>query len=133
MKLADRTWTEFYSRVDQTFSKRPSSVVKFVQPSKKVVPNTNEEPGTGRDSHTETENNKGNKGGDKGGQKNKHVQGTDGHKSNVNTCGTLGNKSAQAAEPLKPKYKEIKDRAETDCSWHMTQHEPNGRWDGRHA
>ncbi|KNC69884.1 hypothetical protein SARC_17595, partial [Sphaeroforma arctica JP610] len=132
MKLADLTWTEFYSRPDQTVSKRPSSVVKFIQPSKKVVPNTNV-PGNGQDSYTGTRKNKGNKGGGRGGQKNKHVQGTDGHKNHANTCGTLDNNSIQAAEPHKPKYKETKDCAEADCSWRMTQRELNGRWNGTHA
>ncbi|KNC80850.1 hypothetical protein SARC_06802 [Sphaeroforma arctica JP610] len=61
MKLADLSWTEFYSRADQTFSKRPNSVVKFTPSTKKTMPNTNGGPGNGRDSHTGTGNNKGKK------------------------------------------------------------------------
>ncbi|KNC80595.1 hypothetical protein SARC_07049 [Sphaeroforma arctica JP610] len=78
MKLADLTWTEFYSRADQTFSKWPSSVVKFIPLSKKTVPNTNGGPGSDRDSHTGTGNQKGNKGEYRIGQKNMHGQGADG-------------------------------------------------------
>ncbi|KNC81140.1 hypothetical protein SARC_06522 [Sphaeroforma arctica JP610] len=118
---------------DQTFSKRPCSVVKFIPPSKKAVPNPNGGLSSGRDSHAGTGNQKGNKGGDRIGQKNRHGQGADGQNNNVNTKGTLGNKSNQAAEPPKPKYKEVKECVETDSGWRMTQHEPNGRCNGRHA
>ncbi|KNC85998.1 hypothetical protein SARC_01843 [Sphaeroforma arctica JP610] len=104
-----------------------------MQPHKKVATNTTGGSGNGRDSQSATGGHKGSKGGDMSGHKNKYVQGSDWHKINVNTKDSHVGKAVQPTVLPKPRYKEIKNCSEVDCNWIMTQHEPNGRWNGKHA